>query len=104
MDHVFTSLTDINHVLVTPDGVDLIVLTANRISHLRRRLAVQARYRALAGDPRGAIQSFDELWRAFPDNLDYGLDLADFQTVNEIYGSHFTKQPPARSTVQVAGQ
>src|SRR6266699_1124757 len=31
------------------------------------------------------------------------MDLADFQTVNEIYGSYFTGQPPARSTVQVAG-
>jgi 2-iminobutanoate/2-iminopropanoate deaminase len=29
-------------------------------------------------------------------------DFADFQTVNEIYGSHFKKDPPARSTVQVA--
>jgi 2-iminobutanoate/2-iminopropanoate deaminase len=30
-------------------------------------------------------------------------DLNDFQTVNEIYGSYFRQQPPARSTVQVAG-
>lgn len=30
-------------------------------------------------------------------------DLADFQTVNAIYGSYFPHQPPARSTVQVAG-
>ena len=30
-------------------------------------------------------------------------DLADFQTVNAIYGSYFSQQPPARSTVQVAG-
>ncbi len=30
------------------------------------------------------------------------IDFADFQTVNEIYGSHFKKEPPARSTVQVA--
>lgn len=29
-------------------------------------------------------------------------DLADFQTVNEIYGTYFRDQPPARSTVQVA--
>ncbi len=29
-------------------------------------------------------------------------DFADFQTVNEIYGSNFKKDPPARSTVQVA--
>ena len=31
------------------------------------------------------------------------VDLADFQTVNEIYGSYFKSEPPARSTVQVAG-
>ncbi len=31
------------------------------------------------------------------------MDLADFQTVNEIYGSYFKQAPPARSTVQVAG-
>jgi len=28
-------------------------------------------------------------------------NLGDFQTVNEIYGSYFNQQPPARSTVQV---
>ncbi len=28
-------------------------------------------------------------------------DLADFQTVNEIYASFFKQAPPARSTVQV---
>jgi 2-iminobutanoate/2-iminopropanoate deaminase len=30
------------------------------------------------------------------------VDLADFATVNEIYGKRFPKSPPARSTVQVA--
>jgi 2-iminobutanoate/2-iminopropanoate deaminase len=29
--------------------------------------------------------------------------LGDFQTVNEIYGSYFKQNPPARSTVQVSG-
>ena len=29
-------------------------------------------------------------------------NLEDFQKVNEIYGSHFKKDPPARSTVQVS--
>ena len=28
-------------------------------------------------------------------------NLSDFQTMNEIYGSYFKKEPPARSTVQV---
>jgi tetratricopeptide (TPR) repeat protein len=45
-----------------------------------QRLAVEARYRALAGDSNKAIQSYNELWHVFPDNLDYGLDLARFQT------------------------
>jgi tetratricopeptide (TPR) repeat protein len=44
-----------------------------------QRLAVQARYRSLAGDTQRAIQSYEELWRLFPDNLDYGLNLARFQ-------------------------
>jgi 2-iminobutanoate/2-iminopropanoate deaminase len=30
-------------------------------------------------------------------------NLGDFQTVNEIYGSYFKRNPPARSTVQVSG-
>lgn len=29
-------------------------------------------------------------------------DLADFSRVNEVYGSYFESDPPARSTVQVA--
>ena len=28
--------------------------------------------------------------------------LGDFQTVNEVYGSYFKNDPPARSTVQVS--
>jgi serine/threonine protein kinase/tetratricopeptide (TPR) repeat protein/TolB-like protein len=53
-----------------------------------QRLAVQARYRALAGDSQKAIlkaiQSYEELSRLFPDNLDYGLDLARFQTTGGL--------------------
>ncbi len=30
-------------------------------------------------------------------------DMADFAKVNEVYGGFFTGDPPARSTVQVAG-
>jgi 2-iminobutanoate/2-iminopropanoate deaminase len=30
------------------------------------------------------------------------IDLADFTRMNEVYGRHFGKQPPARSTIQVA--
>ncbi|MGI8820801.1 MAG: RidA family protein [Chthoniobacterales bacterium] len=31
------------------------------------------------------------------------MDMADFQTVNEVYASYFHEVPPARSTVQVSG-
>ena len=31
------------------------------------------------------------------------VDMADFATVNAIYGEKFTNDPPARSTVAVAG-
>lgn len=30
-------------------------------------------------------------------------NMADFATVNEVYGKYFPEQPPARSTVAVAG-
>jgi 2-iminobutanoate/2-iminopropanoate deaminase len=33
----------------------------------------------------------------------YMTDLADFAEVNEVYGSFFAQQPPARVTVGVAG-
>jgi len=33
----------------------------------------------------------------------YVIDLADFATINQVYGSFFEADPPARSTVQVAG-
>jgi 2-iminobutanoate/2-iminopropanoate deaminase len=32
----------------------------------------------------------------------YMVDLAEFAKMNEIYGRHFSVEPPARSTVQVS--
>jgi tetratricopeptide (TPR) repeat protein len=43
-------------------------------------LAVQARFSALAGDSKQAIDSYQEMFRSFPDNLEYGLDVARAQT------------------------
>ncbi len=31
------------------------------------------------------------------------MDMKNFPQVNEVYGSYFTEDPPARETVQVAG-
>jgi 2-iminobutanoate/2-iminopropanoate deaminase len=33
----------------------------------------------------------------------YLIHMSDFAAVNEVYGSYFKEQPPARSTVAVAG-
>jgi 2-iminobutanoate/2-iminopropanoate deaminase len=33
----------------------------------------------------------------------YLVDMQDFQAMNEVYGRHFPDEPPARSTVAVAG-
>ncbi len=33
----------------------------------------------------------------------YLADMADFAAMNEVYGRHFSSEPPARSTVAVAG-
>jgi 2-iminobutanoate/2-iminopropanoate deaminase len=32
----------------------------------------------------------------------YVTDIGDFAAVNEVYGSYFKEEPPARATVQVA--
>jgi tetratricopeptide (TPR) repeat protein/tRNA A-37 threonylcarbamoyl transferase component Bud32 len=46
----------------------------------RDRLWVEGRYLDVAGDRRKAASIFALLWDFFPDNLEYGLQLADAQT------------------------
>jgi 2-iminobutanoate/2-iminopropanoate deaminase len=47
---------------------------------------------------RAAGATFDEVVRS----TIYLVDLGDFAKVNEVYGSYFSTEPPARATVQVA--
>jgi 2-iminobutanoate/2-iminopropanoate deaminase len=47
---------------------------------------------------RSAGASFTEVVRS----TIYLVDLGDFSKVNEVYGSYFPTEPPARATVQVA--
>jgi len=47
---------------------------------------------------RGESLSFDSVVKT----TIFLTDLGDFPIVNEIYGSYFGSQPPARSTIQVA--
>ena len=43
------------------------------------RLEIEARYRDLSGDRAEAIEIYSRLQRSYPDNLDYGLELAHAQ-------------------------
>ena len=52
----------------------------------------------IAGLLRAEGLSFDDIVKT----TIFLTDLGDFQTVNQIYGSYFKNDPPARSTVQVA--
>jgi 2-iminobutanoate/2-iminopropanoate deaminase len=63
----------------------------------------------IAAQTRRVLDNIAAVLRA--ENLTFGnvvkttiflTNLGDFQTVNEIYGSYFKQNPPARSTVQVA--
>jgi tetratricopeptide (TPR) repeat protein len=44
------------------------------------RLSVEARYRSAVHDWPKAIEIYRSLWNSFPDNLEYGLRLAETQT------------------------
>jgi 2-iminobutanoate/2-iminopropanoate deaminase len=51
----------------------------------------------IEGVLQGAGLTFDHIVKT----TIFLIDLADFATVNEIYGRRFTAAPPARSTVEV---
>ena len=52
----------------------------------------------LAAVLTGAASSMDKVLRCTV----YLKNMGDFAAVNEVYGRYFTKNPPARSTVEVA--
>jgi len=52
----------------------------------------------LAAVLRAADTSFERVVKS----TIFVADLADFAAINEVYGSYFPHEPPARSTVQVA--
>jgi 2-iminobutanoate/2-iminopropanoate deaminase len=63
----------------------------------------------IAAQTRRVLDNIAAVLRAEGLTLDHVIkttifltDLGDFETVNEIYGSYFKLDPPARSTVQVS--
>ncbi len=63
----------------------------------------------VGGQARQAIENLQAvlaeadmtLWNVVKTTI-FLTSMADFKTVNEVYGSYFTEDPPARATVQVA--
>jgi tetratricopeptide (TPR) repeat protein/tRNA A-37 threonylcarbamoyl transferase component Bud32 len=47
---------------------------------LEDRLSVEGQYQEMASDWKGAVESYSELYKHFPDNLEYGLRLAHAQS------------------------
>src|SRR5262249_48063570 len=68
------------------------------------RLLTEARFRASAGAVTQAGDIYQTLWRFFPDNLDYGLKLAEAQTAGGHGGAARVRLaalralPPPRGT------
>ena len=46
---------------------------------LEDRLSIEGRFRAIKGNWNDAVESYAELYKHFPDNLEYGLHLAEAQ-------------------------
>jgi tetratricopeptide (TPR) repeat protein/tRNA A-37 threonylcarbamoyl transferase component Bud32 len=47
---------------------------------LEDRLSIEGQYREMASDWRGAVESYSELYKHFPDNVEYGVRLAHAQS------------------------
>ncbi|OIP22415.1 reactive intermediate/imine deaminase [bacterium CG2_30_54_10] len=63
----------------------------------------------IEGQTRQVMENLAEVLKAAGSDFSHVIkttiflsDMAHFAKVNEIYGKHFPKDPPARSTVQVA--
>lgn len=64
----------------------------------------------VAGQTERVLQNLTAILEAAGTSMDqvikctvFLMDMADFAAMNEVYGRFFPQNPPARSTVQVAG-
>lgn len=106
-------------VLETPNapgalGPYSVAVEAGGLVFISGQIAINPDGENLSGQPVGpqTTQIMENLGRILSDiGLGYEdvvkttiflRDMADFPTVNEIYGSFFTTAPPARSTIEVS--
>jgi 2-iminobutanoate/2-iminopropanoate deaminase len=63
---------------------------------------VRAQTRRVMENLRAVLEAAGTSFYRFVRTPLFLVDLGDFAAVNEVYGGFFTKDPPARATVQVA--
>jgi len=93
-----------------------VLVKGGRTLYVAGQVPIDPQSGNLAGDGDIRIQTervldnleaiLQEAGMGFDDLVKVGIFLAnfdDFAAVNEIYGSRFNDQPPARTTVQIAG-
>jgi 2-iminobutanoate/2-iminopropanoate deaminase len=93
-----------------------VLVEGGRTLYVAGQVPIDPQSGNLAGDGDIRIQTervldnieaiLQEAGMGFDDLVKVGIFLAnidDFAAVNEIYGSRFNGQPPARTTVQIAG-
>lgn len=64
---------------------------------------IEAQTRQVMANLAAVLQAAGESFSSVVKTTIYLADLADFATVNAVYGEAFPADPPARVTIQVAG-
>ncbi len=64
--------------------------------------SIENQTRQVMENIKAILETTDTKMRSIVKTTIYLTDLVDFEKVNEIYGSYFENEPPARATVQVA--
>jgi 2-iminobutanoate/2-iminopropanoate deaminase len=63
---------------------------------------IQEEVRRVLENLRGILEARGAGMESVVKTTVYLIDLAEFQSMNEVYARYFTARPPARSTVQVS--
>ena len=64
--------------------------------------SIEEQVKQIMENIKAMLESLDMKMEKIVKTTIYLTDLNDFAKVNEVYGSYFGSEPPARSTVQVA--
>lgn len=65
--------------------------------------SIEEETRQVMENIKAILETTDTKMQSIVKTTIYLTDLNDFEKVNEVYGSYFESDPPARATVQVAG-